>query len=280
MHNSRFYNFILTLRLKNILNYISFLLLFSSLIIFLTTFISFFFKERGEFSLVFKIIGLTHAQSLKLSFLLILTNFILKNVDNLLWNPLDIAINRNFNSRIFYIFNFVLFVLISIYFFSTFTEDLFFGVDGDYMLSLEKSQAKWNNSTTFFSANFLQGLGGNIIFPLNTNVDLGYLSSRIFGDNFNKTISHTIWASLLFVSSLIFFRVIQLPSLLSLSSAWLVPILILFPQPFRFYSVAALIPHLATSISLSLIFSSILLINKKNHVDSFISTNSGPDSLC
>ena len=104
MHNSRFYNFILSLSLKNILNYISYLLLFSSLIIFLTTFISLFFKERGEFSLVFKIIGLTHAQSLKLSFLLILTNFILKNVDNLIWNPLDIEINRNFNIRILVVF--------------------------------------------------------------------------------------------------------------------------------------------------------------------------------
>jgi hypothetical protein len=120
----------------------------------------------------------------------------------------------------------------------------------------------WNANPWYFTGNFLQGLGGNIVFPLNTLIDPGYYLSSLLG-NLNSPFVHVVWGLILFVSTFIFSNVIRLALPTAILAAWLVPIQILYPQPFRFYHVAGLIPHISTVISLCLlILSAIIWLNQ------------------
>ena len=268
MQKLKISNFLMRLNIKSLVNVFSNILFLFVIGFGILLIISLIYTEKDDFSLINKILGVSHTKGIKLSFLLLFIIFCLKNMEDLILKPSYFDNHLKSNVILIQVINFLLFIVISYYFFSSFPNLIFTGVDGDYMLSLEKTQFIWNKNILEFSSNFLQGLGGNIIFPFNTNIDLGYLSSRISSNNFNSIFAHTTWSSLLFLSVLFFSRIIQLPSSLGIVSAWLVPILILFPQPFRFYPVAALVPHTATIISLFLMISGIILW--KNNIKGYL----------
>jgi len=124
------------------------------------------------------------------------------------------------------------------------------GVDGNFAVAIHHQQGLWMRDISYFGANFLQGAGGNIWVPINTKVDLGYLALGKSSD-LQIAFAHTIWAVLLFSSTFILSRVVNLSVRTALLASWLAPILILYPGQLGFYRVAGLTPHVATAISVS-----------------------------
>jgi hypothetical protein len=244
--------------------------------ILLSIVISRLFTGSGESSILFALFGLRHISFLKIG---------------LLFGALAVLINddtRRFLSTvlsfIFYgypdeselgyrrqlskshiasmvLMNLLLFTGISLYYFTLRVDSLFAGVDGDYMVSLFYSQRIWNQSFWYLGNSFLQGLGGNVMFPLNTLVDPGYVIGGYSG-TLNYPLAHVVWGLLLFISTLVLARTVAIGWITSIISAWLSPFLILFPQPLGFYPVASLIPHIATAIASTSFLLSILLVNR------------------
>lgn len=163
------------------------------------------------------------------------------------------------NIRLFLSANIALFILVSLYYFNAISDQrLFLGVDGNYVISMAIQQKIWNASLLSFGANFLQGMGGNIWFPLNTPIDPGYILATL-GSGLNYTIAHSVWALLLFASTLGLARTVKLNWVCAVFAAWLAGCLILFPSPFQFSKVPALIPHLSTTIALTTLMAAIII---------------------
>ena len=71
---------------------------------------------------------------------------------------------------------------LSLTYFSSIEDlSLLIATDGNYMVSTSIQQKIWMDSPFYFGGNFLQGMGGNIWFPLNTLIDPGYVIGTING---------------------------------------------------------------------------------------------------
>lgn len=74
------------------------------------------------------------------------------------------------------------------------------GVDGDYTLTLARNQVLLDQSPLFFNSNLLQGVAGNIYFPINFTIDP---ASQVLGHSSGANgiyFSHTLWSIILFSS--------------------------------------------------------------------------------
>lgn len=140
--------------------------------------------------------------------------------------------------------------LITYYFISKRSNNIFIGVDGDFSQNLNRAQNQWGTSTFELGNNFLQGLGGNIWFPVNSKNDLGYLLGDLF-HNFNENLAFSAWAALLFVSTFILANSLQLKKSIGILSGWFAVFLILYPSFIQFSVVSKLIPHISTTISVN-----------------------------
>ncbi|MFM7545214.1 MAG: hypothetical protein ACKO3I_01675 [Synechococcales cyanobacterium] len=236
-----------------------------SLAFFLATLVSLGQTDRGINGLTSKLIGTLQFGVLFASLAAYFRYFHHSKL-SLIWNPKtnqnqSFPLKRSETALIFSL-NLFLFIGLSYYRFSKYHNLLFSDVDGDYMVSLFYSQRLWNdNELSYFTANFLQGLGGNIIFPLNTLIDPAYLISGLLG-RLDHTLVHVVWAVLLFLSTFLFSNIIGLTFGVSILAAWMAPLSILYPQPFEFFNVTRLIPHLCTSISVCLLLLSLIWLNK------------------
>jgi hypothetical protein len=183
----------------------------------LSTLISLSQPGRGVDGLLFKITGIHHGSALILAVLFALVPLLSEGFlfADEFENNLYLS---KANSHIIFILNLVLFIVVSYLFFSRYQSILFGGVDGDSMVSLFYSQRIWNNDAFHFTSNFLQGLGGNIIFPLNTIIDPAYFLTGLQG-KLDFAYTHVIWALLLFLSTFTFSRVIGLPVSVSILAA-------------------------------------------------------------
>jgi hypothetical protein len=225
---------------------------------------------RGQESHFYQLIGLGHGNGFRLWFLLLILGVLIRSskaralIINLLVERLNLdIINRTEHQKQKHeikvaIISLTAFSLVMYVVFRYTASALFAGVDGDYMISLVETQKLWGQSPFYFSSHFLQGAGGNIIFPLNTTIDPGYIIGNI-GSGFNPITAHLTWSLMLFVSTLLLGRALGLPYAVSLLAAWIVPLQIMVQQPFRFYMVASLIPHIATSITATNLLITVLL---------------------
>lgn len=74
------------------------------------------------------------------------------------------------------------------------------GVDGDYTLTEARNQVLLEQSPLFFSSNLLQGVSGNIYFPINFILDpAGYLLGYFSTIN-GIYLAHILWSMILFSS--------------------------------------------------------------------------------
>lgn len=74
------------------------------------------------------------------------------------------------------------------------------GVDGDYTLTLARNQVLLDQSPLFFNSNLLQGVSGNIYFPINFIIDpAGYILGYFSTAN-GIYLSHILWSTILFSS--------------------------------------------------------------------------------
>jgi hypothetical protein len=144
------------------------------------------------------------------------------------------------------------FLLVAGFYFSLTRAQLLIGTDGSFMESLAYSQRLWGlepGSMGFgLGVNFLQGLGGNISFPLNSLIDLGYAVSFAISGTLHPVISHMVWGLELFGSTAGLGLITGLSLPVAITAGWMAAFLILFPSSFQFYPVAALVPHISTSI--------------------------------
>ena len=220
----------------------------------------------GEGSLIFKITGLHNGDLLQMGFALFIVSLL--PYEAILSRTIDhIGINSvadRVQPKFFLTLNYLVFVIIAILLFKKREPLLFAGVDGDYMLSIFNQQSIWMDGLTYFGSNFLQSLGGNIWFQLNTIIEPGYIAARIAG-TLGIALAHTVWALLLFTSTMILCRAVRLSWRISIIAAWLVPLLIFYPFRYGtgFYFVTTLIPHLATVIAISNFLLALLLWNQQ-----------------
>jgi hypothetical protein len=163
------------------------------------------------------------------------------------------SIARSYSLRV--LVNLIFFVEVTYVSFLRNRGHIFAGLDGSYILTLVKDQATWAPRALGFSVNPLQGLG-DIWLALNTQLLPGYvIPVHIFGaaaivDAKFHALSYTIFATELFLATVIFGRAVGFGGITSILGAWLAPLL-LFPvigAP-RFYPLLGIAPNLATAIS-------------------------------
>ena len=158
--------------------------------------------------------------------------------------------------------SFANFILIAALYFRNKSNNVFIGVDGDYLQSVNANQESWGAGFFELGVNPLQGLGGNIWFPLNTRSDPGYLLGRLPG-NFDYLLAHIGWAALLYLSAFFLARRLSLKQEVVILSAWIVPFFIIFPSVLQFSTVPQLIPHMSTIIALNTFMLAILITPRK-----------------
>ena len=150
--------------------------------------------------------------------------------------------------RTYFLINITSFGIISYLIFKLNENKLFVGLDGNYLLSIARTQFL-NGSNFYFQNNYLQGAGGNVNFPVNLRLDPGYIALSI--TNFqNLALGYLVWALMLFTASVIFTKSIGIKPRITFIIAWLLPVLALWPTPIRLYPLLAMTPHVATTISL------------------------------
>jgi hypothetical protein len=164
----------------------------------------------------------------------------------------------------FILINIILFLIVTTFLINKRKNIIFNGVDGNYMVSIEKTQEYNLKSIFYYNSNFFQGLGGNIYFPLNTKIEIGYIIGNL-SPQFNIITAYVTWALLLFFSIFIFSNFIINDYKISIIIAWISNILIFFPaQILHFYDVMSIVPQFSTFISLSSLLYVLILYNKKN----------------
>jgi len=157
--------------------------------------------------------------------------------------------------------SFVNFIVLTALYFRNKSENVFIGVDGDYIRSVNTNQERWGGTSLELGVNPLQGLGGNIWFPLNTRSDPGYLLGRL-PESFNFVLAHIGWAALLYLSTFMLATRLRFMKDVVILSAWIVPFLIIFPSVLQFSTVPQLIPHISTIIALNTFIVAALITNQ------------------
>lgn len=258
---------------KRINNSITFVLAIFSFSILIFTITIRLFSGSGKENIIYQLSGiyvgkvfLAAVAGIILSFLL--NNHIRSAIITALMNK-EIAPQSGLNnerrlqSLSYILINYIFFGLLSLYYFKGAEGSLFLGVDGDYMLSITNQQKNWSDSFYLLGGNFLQGVGGNIWFPINTLMDIGYIIG-----NTTKAISialaHTAWALALFTSTFVLAKTVKLNHTTAILAAWMAPCLIIFPGVFQISAVPQLIPHISSTIAISTILIA-LIISKGEH---------------
>jgi len=160
--------------------------------------------------------------------------------------------------------SFFSFVITTALYFRNKSNNVFIGVDGDYLRSVNSNQVSWGGRFFDLGVNPLQGLGGNIWFPLNTRSDPGYILGRL-PENFDWMLAHIGWATLLYLSTFFLATRLRLTKEVVILSAWVVPFFIIFPSVLQFSTVPQLIPHMSTVIALNTILLAILITNQNTN---------------
>ena len=88
---------------------------------------------------------------------------------------------------------------------------------------------------------------------------MGYVFTDFTRETSQIAVAHTIWGSLLYLSSYFYCKVIWGVKSVSIFAAWSVPIFFLFPSPFQISKIPLLTPHMASAASLTILICTILL---------------------
>jgi len=163
------------------------------------------------------------------------------------------------------VLNFISFVVLSFAAFKFNKSNLFYGLDGSYMMELVREQMEWLTLQAGSSNNFLQSLG-NVWFPFNSYLILGYAVSILNAGKVDPALSYTIFSSELFLATLSLGIYLCVRPIFAVAIAWAF-CLACFPYiglP-AIYPILILVPQLATLWATG-IFILILfwLIGKKN----------------
>lgn len=157
-----------------------------------------------------------------------------------------------------YFLNLFLFTLSTYFFLLKKEENLFIGVDGDYSQVIAKNQKIWGDESINLGMNFLQGIGGNLWFPINSRVDLGYfIWTQI--SNSQLLVPYLIWAVFLNMSTAYLCFSLGFKREIVTLASWISPFFIILPSVFQVSTVPQLIPHMSSSIAVNTIILGICL---------------------
>jgi hypothetical protein len=137
--------------------------------------------------------------------------------------------------------NLIIFFLLSLIVFGCNAEFLFYGGDGTFEASLIAQFPVLIPPLFGCTSDVLRGLG-NVIFAVNPYwIPAYFLPLSWQGDYSNFALTYAICASEIFAAIYLTARLLQLPQMVGVASAWLAPLMI-FP-----YFGFGLIPHTATA---------------------------------
>ena len=151
-------------------------------------------------------------------------------------NPFQSRLPISFLIHPFFI-HLIVFFALSLTAFHRNNDFLFFGTDGRFEVTLIQQFSHFAPSRLGFTSDILRGLG-NVVFPVNPH----WIPSYILGitgqhGHPNFALTYAVASSELFVATFLIARLIQLPPVIGIASAWIVP-LVTMP-----YSGFGLIPH-------------------------------------
>jgi hypothetical protein len=158
--------------------------------------------------------------------------------------------NKSHTDKINIAVNFlIMFIFCKLYFYFS-SNSFFVGTDGQHMLALNKMHYDYSDPSYYFTSNFLQGLGGNIPFPVNHKSDIGYMIGNI-GGTFNSNNALTTWFIFFAISVFTLCKSLQINFTTSCIASWVAPILSMLPTSFVFTLIPTLTPHMLTSIGVT-----------------------------
>lgn len=154
-----------------------------------------------------------------------------------------------------------LFAAVSFMTFKINEDSLFVGIDGQTMLTNLKASESFSESMFFFSNNPLQGLGTTPFYQVNFAIDPGYILLKANPLLSGIPLAYTLWSLLLLSSCMAFCRSIKLDFQLSLMSSSLVVFFLVYPHNFVFNVVTFLVPHVITTMSITMFMVSLLVLD-------------------
>ena len=154
--------------------------------------------------------------------------------------------------------NFVIFFLLSLITFRRNHDFLYFGDDGKFEVTLIEQFPVFVPPLIGFTSDMLRGLG-NVFFPVNPYwIPAYFLPVSWQGEYSNFALTYALCAGELFVATYVATRLVQLPSLVGILAAWLVPLVIMPYFGFGLIShTAAAFPHYATIVAISTVLAAI-----------------------
>ena len=154
-----------------------------------------------------------------------------------------------------------LFAAVSFMTFKINEDSLLVGIDGQTMLTNLKASESFSESMFFFSNNPLQGLGTTPFYQVNFAIDPGYILLKANPLSSGIPLAYTLWSLLLLSSCMAFCRSIKLDFQLSLMSSSLAVFFLVYPHNFVFNVVTFLVPHVITTMSITMFMVSLLVLD-------------------
>jgi hypothetical protein len=157
--------------------------------------------------------------------------------------------------------NLITFFLLSLIIFRRNNDFLFYGDDGKFEVTLIEQFPAFAPPLIGFTADMLRGLG-NVFFPVNPYWIPAYFMPLLWqGEYSNFALTYSLCAGEVFVATYLTTRLLQLPLIVGIIAAWLVPLVIM---PYFGFGLiphtAAAFPHYATALAVSTVLASICSI--------------------
>lgn len=141
--------------------------------------------------------------------------------------------------------------------FDLYADSLFIGQDGNYMLDLVSRNGIWGGTGLYFGSDILQGLGSNIVFPVNIDLEPVYLLASILGLS-GRQDYYLLWSFLLGLSCFPMYRSMGFGARIALPSSLITVLFITCETQFKFYPITSIAPSVASLISLYALYSSLV----------------------
>jgi hypothetical protein len=152
-------------------------------------------------------------------------------------------------------------------------SSLFFqGVDGRYNLVNNFNSNIFAQPFFYNTSDVLQGLGIEKPFNYNYKLDPGYYLLAI-GKSYGISLSHSFWATSLFLSLIYFLQEFRLSKRTIIFSSILTPIYLFIPTSISMSLIPQLVPHLILSMSIHIGILTMLLKEKRSwrHIFRYLS---------
>jgi hypothetical protein len=157
--------------------------------------------------------------------------------------------------------NLVVFFVLSLIVFRRNNDFLFYGADGKFEVTLIEQFPHFAPPLIGFTGDFLRGLG-NVTFQVNPYwIPAYFLAMSWMGEYSNFALTYAVCAAELFIATYLTARLLDLPPIVGVVAAWLVPLIIM---PYFGFGLiphtAAAFPHYGTVLSVATVLTAVSLV--------------------